>query len=170
MNLMKILAVTIAIALIAVSPSHAQNSDKIVSEFEDSTVSRLLRDVGADFSVEAGIEGQKIYRARAPDGMVFSLAPRACSSQDGCVGLLLIAVFTRSDRRSIVELDDVLNRYNDLNPNGKVYRMKDGTVVLQGYINAVHGISHANAQAQLLVFGQEVAKVREALRAFSMNQ
>ena len=82
------------------------------------------------------------------------------------MGLLLIAIFTRSDSRNLGELDALLHRYNDLNPNGKVYRMENGTVVLQGYINAAYGISYANAQAQLLVFGQEIAKLRKTLTDF----
>ena len=40
-------------------------------------------------------------------------------------------------------------------------------MILQSYLNAAFGVSYANAQAQLLVFGQEIGKLREALTAFS---
>ena len=149
------------------APAQAQNQPQVVSQFNDSTISRLLLDVQANFDIEAGPEGTKVFRASANGGIAFTLSPRACSAEAGCVGLLLIAVFTRNDKRSLAELDALLSRYNDLNPNGKVYRMEDGTVVLQGYVNAAYGISYANAQSQLLVFGQEITKVRETLTAFS---
>lgn len=119
-----------------------------------------------NFNIEAGGEGRKVFRAQADGGIAFTLSPQACAAETGCAGLLMIAIFTRSDSRNLGELDALLSRYNDLNPNGKVYRMEDGTVVLQGYINAAYGISYANAQAQLLVFGQEITKVRQSLTAF----
>lgn len=155
-----------ALALIVTAPVQAQNQPQVVTQFNDSTVSRLLLDVRANFNIEAGAEGQKIFRAQADGGIAFTLSPRACAAETGCAGLLMIAVFTRKDSRNLGELDALLSRYNDVNPNGKVYRMENGTVVLQGYINAAFGISYANAQAQLLVFGQEIAKVRETLTAF----
>lgn len=155
--------------LCAAVPATAQNQPVVVTQFNDSTISRLLLDVQANFEIEASADGGKVFRASADGGLAFTLSPRACSPETGCVGLLMIAIFTRNDDRSLIDLDTVLNRYNDLNPNGKVYRTADGTVVLQGYINAVYGVSYANAQAQLLVFGQEIGKVREQLGAFSQG-
>jgi hypothetical protein len=158
-------ALAFGIALQA--PAQAQNQPQVVTQFNDSTISRLLLDVQANFNIESGPNGEKVYRAQADGGIAFTLSPRACAEESGCVGLLLIAVFTRSDSRNLGELDALLNRYNDLNPNGKVYRMEDGTVVLQGYINSAYGVSYANAQAQLLLFGQEIVRVRQTLTAFS---
>lgn len=149
------------------APAQAQNQPQVVAQFNDATISRLLLDVQANFNIEAGPDGAKIFRAQADGGIAFTLSPRACSAETGCVGLLLIAVYTRSDSRNLGELDVLLHRYNDLNPNAKVYRMDDGTVILQGYINAAYGVSYANAQAQLLVFGQEITKVRQTLTDFS---
>ena len=160
-----LLMATAAASLVA-APAHAQSQQQVVAQFNDSTVSRLLLDVQANFNIEAAADGAKIFRAQADGGIAFTLSPRACSAEAGCVGLLLIAIFTRSDSRNLGELDALLHRYNDLNPNGKVYRMENGTVVLQGYINAAYGISYANAQAQLLVFGQEIAKLRKTLTDF----
>jgi len=154
-------------ATLGVAPAQAQSQQQVVTEFNDSTISRLLLDVGTNWNIEAGPDGQKVYRASAEGGVNFTLSPRACAAETGCVGLLLIAVFTRSDQRSLGELDQLLNRYNDLNPNGKAYRVEDGTVVLQGYVNAVYGVSYANAQAQILVFGQELGKLRNELTVFS---
>lgn len=151
-------------------PAQAQNEPQVVTQFNDTTISRLLLDVQASFDIEAGPDGQKVYRANADGGIAFTLSPRACSAQNGCAGLLQMAVFTRSDGRSLAEIDEFINHYNDRNPNGKVYRMEDGTVVLQGYTNAIYGISYANAQAQLLLFGQEIAKLRSELTAFSEGE
>lgn len=152
--------------LLLATPAQAQAQQQVVTQFNDATVSRLLLDVQTNFNIEAGPNGEKVFRAQADGGIAFTVSPRACSPENGCAGLLMIAVFTRSDSRNLGELDALLNRYNDLNPNGKVYRMDDGMVVLQGYINAAYGVSYANAQAQLLVFGQEIGKVRDTLTAF----
>lgn len=167
MHLKKWLAGAALAATLTAAPAQAQSQQQVVTQFNDATISRLLLDVQTNFNIEAGPEGQKIFRAQAEGGVAFTVSPRACSAENGCVGLLLIAVFTRSDGRSLSDLDALLNRYNDLNPNGKVYRMQDGTVVLQGYVNAAFGVSYSNAQAQLLVFGGEIGKVRDALTAFS---
>jgi hypothetical protein len=150
-----------------IAPAAAQNQPQVVARFNDATISRLLLDVQANFNIEAGPEGSKVYRAQAEGGIAFTLSPRACSAENGCVGLLLIAVFSGADTSRLGELDRVLNRYNDLNPSGKVYRTDEGIVVLQGYINAVYGISYPNAQTQLLLFGEEIVKVRDTLNAFS---
>lgn len=160
-----LLGIAGAAALFA-TPAQAQNQQQVVTQFNDSTISRLLLDVQATWDIEAGAEGQKVYRASADGGIAFTLSPRACNDDGGCVGLLLIAVFTRNDQRSLAELDQLLNRYNDMNPNGKVYRTNEGVVVLQGYMNAAYGISYSNAQSQLLVFGQEITKLRQVLTAF----
>ena len=155
-----------AAAILSATPAQAQAQQQVVTQFNDSTISRLLLDVQAGFNIEGGANGEKVYRAQADGGLAFTLSPRACSPENGCVGLLMVTVFTRSDSRNLGELDALINRYNDLNPNAKVYRMDDGTVVLQGYINAAYGISYTNAQAQLLVFGSEIVKVRDTLTAF----
>ncbi|MEM6857284.1 MAG: hypothetical protein AAF559_05385 [Pseudomonadota bacterium] len=147
------------------APSSGRNA--VVSQFNSSTIARLLLSVQADFEVEAGANGQTVYRASAEGGLAFTLAPQACAPEAGCVGLLMIAVFTRNDSRSEAELDTLIHTYNDLNPTGKAYRTANGSVVLQGYINAAYGISYGNAQAQLLVFGQEIVKLRQALEDFS---
>ncbi|MEP0190787.1 MAG: hypothetical protein ABJP70_09200 [Erythrobacter sp.] len=155
-----------AFALVA-APAQAQNQPQVVTQFNDSTISRLLLDVQANFNIETGPNGEKIFRASAGQNTNFTVSPRSCNANAGCVGLLLIATFTRSDSRSLAELDALLNRHNDLNSNAKIYRTPDGTVVLQSYINAVQGISYANAQAQILVFGGEIGKARQALSEFS---
>lgn len=159
----------LAAFLCAAAPAAAQNPPGVVTQFNDSTISRLLLDVQANFDIETSPDGGKVFRASADGGLAFTLSPRACGPETGCVGLLMIAVFTRNDGRSLSDLDTLLNRYNDLNPNGKAYRVADGTVVLQGFINAAYGVSYPNAQAQLLVFGQEMGKLREELSAFSQG-
>jgi len=174
-------ALTLALAATALAAGAAQAQPQaqqqapssgpspVVSQFNSSTIARLLLELNADFEVEAGANGQTVYRVSAQGGLAFTVAPRACATETGCVGLVMIAVFTRNDSRSLVELDTLLNTYNDLNPNGKAYRTPDGTVVLQGYVNAAYGISYGNAQAQLLVFGQEIVKLRSALEDFAQG-
>ena len=157
-------------ALVMGSSAVAQEKPVVVSRFDTPTISHLLRDVQTTWTVEQAPDGQAIYRVRADGGVAFTATPRACNPETRCVGLLLIAVFTRGDGRTLAELDNFLSNYNDNNPNGKVYRVQDGkAVVLQGYINAANGISYANAQAQLLVFGQELAKIRSQLTEFGKN-
>ena len=131
-----------AFASVAVpAQAQAQNQPQVVTQFNDSTISRLLLDVQTNFNIEAGPNGQKVFRASAGQNINFTVSPRACNAEAGCVGLMLIATFTRSDQRGLAELDALLNQYNDLNTNAKIYRTPDGTVLLQSYINAVHGIS-----------------------------
>lgn len=158
--------ISLAAALLAAGAApaaHAQDQRTIIARFDDSTISRLLLDVEAQFQIEPGAEGANVYRARAGEGIAFTVSPRACSAQNGCAGLLLIAVFTLDPGAVPQDLDQRLHRYNDVNPNAKVYRADSNAIVLQGYINSAFGISYRNAQAQLLVFGQEIGKLRDAL-------
>lgn len=158
----------LALALLvagAAPPAFAQDQRAVIARFDDSTISRLLLDVEAQFQIEPGAEGVNVYRARAGEGIAFTVSPRACSEQNGCAGLLLIAVFTLDPGSVPEDLDQQLHRYNDVNPNAKVYRAESNVLVLQGYINSAFGISYRNAQAQLLVFGQEIGKLRDTLGA-----
>lgn len=144
-----------------------QRQVQFVTQFDAPTVSRLLLDVQATWQVEQNADGATVYRAQAGEGVAFALSPRSCSAEQGCVGLLMLATFTRNDERSSAEMDAFVNAFNNLNPNSKALRAGDQAIVLQSYVNAVYGITYANAQAQLLVFGQEIQKMRNELTAFS---
>lgn len=141
----------------------AQQTIQLVTRFDDATISRLLLDVQATWTIEAGPDGRSIYRASAAGGINFAVLPRSCSAEQGCTGLLVIANFAGAQADGPPALDEVLNRFNDLNASAKVYRAGESAVVLQSYINALYGISYPNAKAQLLVFGQELQKLREVL-------
>ncbi len=154
-------------ATLGSAPALAQ--PQVVIQFDAPTVSRLLLDVQATWQVEQDGNGGTVYRAQAGETLAFALSPRACSAEQGCVGLLMLATFTRNDERSRSEIDEFLNVFNNLNANSKAVRAGDQAIVLQGYINSVYGISYANAQAQLLVFGQEIEKMRRELTAFSVQ-
>lgn len=172
MPLKTLMVATLAATLLSATPTpaHAQSQQPTVTQFNDATIARLLLEVQANFNIEAGPQGEKVYRASAEGGIAFTLSARECGAETGCSGLLLVAVFTGSDASRLGELDRLLHRYNDLNPGGKVYRTDDGAVVLQAYITALHGISYPNARAQLLRFGDEIVKVRETLNAFSAGR
>lgn len=156
-----------AAVAICCAPAKAQNQSQVVTQFDDATISRLLLDVQATWRIDAGAQGRSVYRASADGGIAFTLSPGGCGAETGCTGIVLIATFARNDARSLTELDQLLNFYNDANPTAKVYRTGDGVVILQSYVNAVNGVSYANARAQMLVFGQEIGKLRQTLTAFS---
>ena len=52
-----------AVAALMAAPAHPQSQQQVVTQFNDSTVSRLLLDVQANFNIEAGADGAKIFRA-----------------------------------------------------------------------------------------------------------
>jgi hypothetical protein len=130
----------------------------------------LLLDVQATWQVEQPQGGLPNYRASAEGGISFTVSPRACSPEQGCLGLLLIAVFTGVDASNLLALDGYINTINDRSPTAKVFRTDEGVVLLQAYINSAYGISYANAQAQILVFGQDINMMREALAAFQESR
>ncbi len=145
----------------------APQNPQVVTQFDAATISRLLLDVQTTWQVETDANGGTVYRAQAGNGLSFALSPRACTPQQGCVGLLMLATFVREDARPRAEVDDFINEYNNLSPSSKAVRAGDQAIVLQGYVNSSYGISYANAQAQLLVFGQEIQKMRASLTEFS---
>lgn len=165
------LASVLALAGVWMADSvQAQSAQQpVVTQFDDSTIARLLLDVQAEWQIEAGADGRSIYRASNPNGIRFTAMPRACDQQ-GCRALLVLTPFTRNDRRNLASLDSFLSTFNDQNPSAKAYRTAEGTVVLQSYINAAGGTSFANARAQLLVFGQNIVSMREGLTAFAEGQ
>lgn len=143
-----------------------QQRPQVVTQFDDTTVRYLLADVQANWRVEQGADGAPVYRANAGEGLNFTLAPRACSPEGTCVGLMMIAVFENVDLSDPAGLDALLNSFNDSNPTAKVLRSPQGVVALQGYVNAAYGISYRNAQAQFLQFGENIVAVSRALAAF----
>ena len=156
-----------AVMSLGSSPAAAQAQSQVVSGFSDATIARLLLDVQADWQIEAGANGRSIYRASANGGVAFTVMPQACDERLTCRALMVLTPFTRSDKRKLAELDAFISSFNDQTPSGKAYRLNDGTVVLQSYLNAAGGISFANARAQLLVYGQNLVKLREGLTAFA---
>ncbi len=143
----------------------AQSTSQVVAQFDDATIARLLLAVEATWRTEPGPHGRSLYRASADGGINFTLLPQACSVEQGCVALLVLANFTGVETESTKVMDTFLHRFNDAYPSAKVYRVSDDGVVLQAYFNAAQGISFANAQAQLLVFGQNLVQLRSELTA-----
>lgn len=141
-----------------------------VNRFDEQTIRFLLTDVQATWTVEQNADGTVNYRASAEGGINFVMAPRACDAEAGCVGLVLIAVFTGINARDPAQLDTFVHRFNDTYPTAKVIRNPDGVLALQAYINAARGISYGNAQAQLLVFGQDISNLSRALTQFESEQ
>lgn len=143
---------------------------RLISRFDDSTIARLLLDVQATWRTEPSPEGLTNYRASAEGGLSFTLAPRACSAEQGCTGLMMLAIFTGVETQSAAQLDAILNELNDQIPTAKLLRGGDGIVIIQAYINASFGITYTNARAQLLVFGQDIVAVRQALATLQSAQ
>lgn len=146
-----------------------QQRPQVVSQFDDQTVRYLLTDVQATWRVEQGADGLPVYRASAEGGLNFTLAPRACTAEGTCFGLMMIAIFNGVNVTNPAQLDPFLNRFNDANPTVKVLRSPNGTVALQGYINATYGISYRNAQAQFLQFGENIVATSRALAALEQQ-
>ncbi|MHA7818572.1 MAG: hypothetical protein ACX930_02870 [Erythrobacter sp.] len=142
---------------------------QVVAQFNDTMVRYLLADIQATHRVEPGNDGFSIYRATTGEGINFTLAPRACSADVGCQGLMLLAVFSDLRSPDSPRLDTFIHIFNDRNPTAKLIRGPNGIILLQGYINAAFGISYRNAQAQLLVFGQNIVKTSQALAAFEQQ-
>ncbi|MEL7197342.1 MAG: hypothetical protein AAGL10_03415 [Pseudomonadota bacterium] len=155
------------LTLATTGPVQAQSAPPIIVQFDDATIARLLLAVEANWQTQAGAEGRVVYRANAQGGINFTLVPRACSEEQGCLALVVLANFTGVQVENASVLDNFVHRFNDANPSAKVYRIGENGIVLQAYINSAQGISFANAQAQLLVFGQDLIVLREELTALS---
>lgn len=177
-------AALVALALLAGTPLAAQEQaaptaaqqqqqpqrPQAVNRFEDITIRTLLQDVGTTVQVLPGENTVTRYRASTENGISFTAFPASCSEEAGCVGLVLVAIFGEVEVPAGQSLDTFLHRFNDANPTAKVFRGPQGNVVLQAYINAANVISYANAQSQLLVFGQDIVRTSRALNAFQNGQ
>lgn len=158
---------TCALALSAPASAQQQQPQRpqAVSQFDELTIRYLLADIQATYTVEQDAEGQATYRASAEGGFNFVLAPRACTPEQGCVGLVLIALFTDVRTPSGPALDSFINQYNDRYPTAKIMRNGQGMIALQSYINVAYGSSYRNVQAQLLVFGENISNLSRTLVA-----
>ena len=94
------LASVLALAGVWMADSvQAQSAQQpVVTQFDDSTIARLLLDVQAEWQIEAGADGRSIYRASNPNGIRFTAMPRACDQQ-GCRALLVPWRFVCIDDR-----------------------------------------------------------------------
>lgn len=159
---------TCALALSAPASAQQQQQPQrpqAISQFDELTIRYLLADIQATYTVEQDSEGQATYRASAEGGFNFVLAPRACTQEQGCVGLVLIALFTDVRTPSGPALDSFINQYNDRYPTAKIMRNGQGMIALQSYINVAYGSSYRNVQAQLLVFGENISNLSRTLVA-----
>ena len=168
-------ALLAAATAITATPALAQQTQPapqrpdFVTQFDNTMVTNLLRDVQATWQVEQAADGSVNYRAQAEGGLNFTLAPRACSQQNGCLGLMMLAVYTGVNTQDLARLDAFLNQLNDSSATVKVFRNPQGVVILQGYINAAGGITYRNTQAQLLLFGEDIVNVSRALAQFEQQ-
>ena len=166
------------ILTLSAAPLAAQNegfqseaaSPQLVTQFDAATVSRLLLDVRATWDTEPSIDGHTNYRASAEGGLNFTLSPRACSEQNGCLGLMMLAVYTDVRAPNMAALDGFLNQLNDTSPSVKVFRNTQGTVVLQSYINSTNNITYHNTQSKLLIFNQNIISINQTITQFKQQQ
>lgn len=154
-----------AMAAPVAAQQQQQQTPQVVTQFNDATITSLLRDVQATWRVEQDQSGNVNYRASAEGEINFTLAPRACSQETGCLGLMMLAVYTGLNAPSTAQLDAYLAELNDRSATVKVYR-NGNIVILQGYMNSAYGISYRNAQTQLLIFGQDIVGISQALASF----
>jgi len=176
MNILTKISAALLAGVIAITanPAIAQQAQQtqppprpeFVTQFDNTMVTYLLQDVQATWQVEQLEDGNVNYRAQAAGGLNFTLAPRACSEQTGCVGLLMLAIYTGVNASNGAQFDAFLHRLNDSSATIKVFRNPNGVVILQGYINAAGGITYRNTQAQLLLFGEDIVTVSRALAQF----
>lgn len=175
MKLFKTLSAALLAGVLALSGSpalaqqQAPQRPQIVTQFDNTIVTMLLQDVQATWQVEAAPDGNLNYRAQADGGLNFTLAPRSCTPEAGCLGLMMLAVFTGVNAQNAAQLDALLTRLNDSSATIKVFRDPQGVVILQSYANAAGGISYRNAQAQLLLFGEDIVIVSRALAQFEQG-
>ena len=148
----------------------APQRPQFVTQFDNTIVTMLLQDVQATWQVEAAPDGNLNYRAQADGGLNFTLAPRSCTPEAGCLGLMMLAVFTGVNAQNPAQLDALLARLNDSSATIKVFRDPQGIVILQSYANAAGGITYRNAQAQLLLFGDDIVTVSRALAQFEQGR
>lgn len=164
------LALAIALSPVAgQQPTQQPQRPGVVSQFDDTMIRYLLADIRATHRVERASDGSTVYRASAEGQINFTLAPQACSQETGCRGLMLIAIFNDLRAPDPTRLDAFVNSFNDRNPTAKLIRGPNGIVALQAYINASFGISYRNAQAQMLVFGENIVQTSRALAAFEQQ-
>ena len=156
-------------ALAQQTPQQQPQRPQVVTQFDNATITYLLQDVQATWTIETNERGESNYRARAEGDINFTMSPRACSPETGCLGLILLAVFTGVNAPSTAELDAFVNRANDQSATAKVYRSGNNIIILQEYINAAYGISYRNAQNQLLIFGQDIVAVSRGLTQFEQG-
>lgn len=167
------LLATMALAITgmpAVAQQQQPQRPQVVSQFDDTMVRYLLADVQATYRTEQASDGSSVYRASAEGGINFTLAQRSCAPETGCLGLMLIAIFTDVPIRDPARFDAFVHAFNDQNPTAKMIRSPDGVVAIQSYINAAYGISYRNAQVQFVVFGQNIVQASRALAAFEQQQ
>ena len=159
-------AITLGAAPHPVAAQQQIQRPQVVTQFDDQTVRFLLADIAATWRVEQGVGGATVYRVNAEGELNFTLAPRACSPEGVCTGLMMVAIFSGVDASDPARLDGFINRFNDTNPTAKLIRDQRGVVAIQAYINTAYGISFSNAQAQFLEFGQNIVLASRALGEF----
>ena len=152
-------------ATLTAQQAPSQPRPQMVQRFDHQTVRSLLDAVEVEWKIDQDASGNLTYRASAESGATFVAIPQSCETDAGCLGLVLVAAFEGIKVANPGRLDAFVHRFNDSFPTAKVVRSGPGTVTLHAYINAAYGTTFQNAQAQMLVFGQDIANLSRALVA-----
>ena len=174
-NALKLIAAfTFGVLAWSAAPAAAQQAQgpapQVVSQFDDLTIRYLLADMQVEWTVERGETGDLVYRAIGSGNMNFMLMPAACRPGEGCVGLVLMAVFTGLQPNNVGQLDAYLHQFNDTYPSAKLIRTASGPIILQGFINATGGVSYRNVQAVVGDFLENIGTAGRALASFEQSQ
>ena len=152
------------LAVVAVAPAAAQaqgySQQRLIDAFDHATFTATLAETGASWETSETGDGTDFYQITFGSGLKAFGYFAACDGGD-CRGLTLIALYTPPEGFSTAELDEIVRVYNDTYSAGKAFRGEDGSLLVQGYVIADHGITMGNLLLQIQVFEDLAEKFAE---------
>ncbi|MFL0356445.1 hypothetical protein ACI5KX_08175 [Erythrobacter sp. GH1-10] len=140
----------------------AQSGDgsRIVTEIDVQELASSLSEMGATWE-RSGDESESIAVTFENGGKAI-LRPTAC--RDGpCMGLLMVAFFSKPDGMSQAEADEIARQFNMRYNPASVVKSDNGNHVLKAYLIFDYGITKQNLTFRLGLFGSGIMRYNDAL-------
>jgi len=157
-----ILAVVAAATVPASASAQGFQVSQIVTSFREPALAAALKQSEATWTKTKGSDGTDYYNITFANGITATGYFTVCKPE-GCMGLTLVADFDEPERKSVAEVDVLLNKFNQAHAAGKVMRGEKGQVQAQAYVIADHGVAMGNLQLHILIFASLCEKLAGVL-------
>lgn len=168
---MKLRLAAAALCLAAPSGLAAQEinislDETLVKNFDGTDFEDAMKPFNATVVKNVGKDGVSSYAITFPGGLSASAEPVGCrdeAAHTGCGGLRLTAYFKLPDGKTVADIPEIVNGFNDNHVASQAAYDKQGTSRLTSYVISDFGITRTNLVIHIYTFRQTASAFHAVL-------